>query len=107
MVDTAPTNEVLGSKRTQDLIDYMHAGDKPAEDEEAKRAKLATTPDSGSATGVRACPMSAMQSRMRNPTRNFVMCKMFEAEGSCRFGEKCSFAHSEAEITAWSVSIRG
>ena len=44
---------------------------------------------------VRRCPEKAMQNRLMNPTRNFLMCKQIIAEGTCRFGDTCQFAHSE------------
>ena len=46
---------------------------------------------------VRECPAASMKSRVDNPDKNFSLCRTFVESRKCKFGEDCSFAHSEVE----------
>jgi len=56
------------------------------------------------AAGIRKCPERSMQSRMINPSRkSFFICKDIQAGTTCSHGDRCNFAHSEAEQAAWTA----
>jgi len=50
---------------------------------------------------VQQAPVSAVPARRQeqpDPRHKTVLCKHFEQDGECKFGNKCSFAHGEAEL---------
>ena len=54
---------------------------------------------------IRPCPAKVMESRCseasKRNSRNFVLCKFIMGGNACKYGESCSYAHSEAERAAW------
>jgi len=54
------------------------------------------------AVHTRKCPEKTMQSRVADTQKTFQFCKaVTSGSGICSFGDRCSFAHSEAERTSW------
>ena len=58
----------------------------------------------------RPCPAQTLETVLSGRSKGFGLCRNFNANAYCQFGDKCSFAHGELERTSWKeslVAVRG